>query len=329
MTPPPAGHIPVLLDDVLDVLAPEPGQVYADATAGLGGHALAVARRLGPTGTVVLNDADPSNLGRASGRLKDELGAACPAVIAIHANFADLPRQLAERNLAANMLLADLGFSSNQVDNAAKGMSFQHDAPLDMRLDPGLPTTAAELVATLPEAELARILFEFGEERQARRIARKLAESRAKEPISTTLQLAQIVRGVLARPGAGGDRIDPATRTFQALRIAVNDELGVLESLLASVRRAASARTDQAGRWLGPGARVAIISFHSLEDRPVKRAFTALCGQGLGEAIGSRLRRADEAELEANPRARSARLRAVRLAGDGGNDVGTGVRAAL
>jgi len=232
-------------------------------------------------------------------------------------NFADLPRRLAEAGTPADMLLADLGFSSNQMADASRGLSFMTDAPLDMRLDPTLPTSAAELVAGLPVAELTRILAEYGEERQAARIARKLADARAREPITTTFQLAEIVRAALARPGASGEGIDPATRTFQALRIAVNDELGVLESLLASVRRAAlqlAGTGDQVRRtWVNPGARVAIISFHSLEDRLVKRAFADMVREGLAEDAGPRLRRANDQEVDANRRARSARLRAVRL----------------
>lgn len=308
-------HIPVLLDHVLDALAPQPGQTYADATAGLGGHALEVARRLGPTGHVVLNDVDPANLAQAEANLREALGPDCPRLTTLLGNFADLPRRMIELGLGADAILADLGFSSNQMANAARGLSFQTDAPLDMRLDPTLPTTAADLVATLPVDELTRILADYGEERHAHRIARRLVEARTAGPIRTTFQLAELVRAAQPRHPGSGDGIDPATRTFQALRIAVNDELGVLESLLASIERAARALSGAPpGRtWLAPGARVALISFHSLEDRLVKRAFADLVRAQLAQDIGPRLRRADEDELRVNRRARSARLRAVHL----------------
>lgn len=316
MTPPDA-HIPVLLEQTLDALAPDEGQIYADATAGLGGHALAVAGRLGPNGRVILGDVDPGNLSRAEASIRSALGAACPDVRAWKTNFADLPRRLVEADLAADMVLADLGFSSNQMSDPARGLSFMVDAPLDMRLDPELPTTAADLVATLPVEDLTRVLGDYGEERHAGRIARKLAEARREGPILTTHQLAQIVRAALpsggGRAGGGGAGIDPATRTFQALRIAVNDELGVLESLLESIGRAARAVGGGGRSWLRAGARVAIISFHSLEDRLVKRAFADLVRQGLATDASRGLRRAEDEELDANRRARSARLRAVRL----------------
>lgn len=322
-----ADHIPVLLDQVLESLAPQAGQTCADATAGLGGHSLEIGRRLGSSGTLVLNDVDPGNLERAERLIRHELGEGCPGLVCVRGNFADLPRRLVELGIVADVVLADLGFSSNQMADASRGFSFMHDAPLDMRLDPTLPTTAAALLAGADVGELARILSEYGEERQAGRIARKLAEARARQPITTTAQLAQLVRGVLARPGAssgkGGEGIDPATRTFQALRIAVNDELGVLESLLDSIRHGAERAAGRAGRtgdgqgWLRAGARVGIISFHSLEDRLVKRAFASMASDELAASIGQRLQRAEESELQANRRSRSARLRAVRIAGGG------------
>ncbi len=313
-------HIPVLLDQVLDSLNPAPGETYVDATAGLGGHALEIARRLGPAGTIVLNDVDPANLAEAQRRIRAALPDAAPRLIPRHGNFADLPRRLLELGVTADLFLADLGFSSNQMADAIRGLSFQHDAPLDMRLDPTLPTTAADLVASLSVPELTRILSEYGEERQAPRIARKLAEARAQQPITSTTRLAEIVRRVVARPGASDGGIDPATRTFQALRIAVNDELGVLESLLDSIAREGRRMSERAtggGRtdtgWLRSDARVGIISFHSLEDRPVKRCFADLTAKGHAATIGARLQRPTEDELDANRRSRSARLRAIRI----------------
>jgi 16S rRNA (cytosine1402-N4)-methyltransferase len=302
------GHIPVLVDGVLSVLAPGAGETCLDCTAGLGGHAAAIAPPLGPRGTLVLNDADPANLVRARARV--EGAAAGPRVVAMQGNFAEAPRRIHEQGLTANLVLADLGFSSNQVEDAGRGFSFSRDGPLDMRLDPTLPVTAAELVASLPEAELVRIIRDYGEDRDAPRIARKLVEARRAGPISTTGQLAHLIRQAGSRR-PHRDSIDPATRTFQALRIAVNDELGSLESLLDWVRRGAG----QAGGWLSPGARIAMISFHSLEDRPIKRVFAGLVNQGLATALTKRPIEADESEVARNPRSRSARLRAIRIGG--------------
>lgn len=297
-------HIPVLLAEILDRLAPQPGETYADCTAGLGGHAAAVGAMLVPGGRVVLNEADAGNLEQAAARVAAEVPGV--EVRSICGNFAGLPRRLAAEGARADTVLADLGFASNQMDDPARGFAFSRDGPLDMRLDPSGPTTAADLVATLPEAELVRILRDFGEEKAARPIARKIVAARREGSIATTTQLAEMVRSVVPR----GGRIDPATRTFQALRIAVNDELGSLDALLAAVRR--GARTQGEG-WLAAGARVAIVSFHSLEDRMVKRAFGAVVGEGLAETVGHQPTTAGEGEISTNPRSRSAKLRAIRL----------------
>lgn len=312
----PSGHVPVLLDEVLAALDPRPGETYADCTAGLGGHAAAVAERLGPGGTVVLNDLDPQNLARAGERVRAVGG---PRVVEVRGNFADLPRAMGERGLRADGVLADLGFASTQVDDPGRGLSFKKDGPLDMRLGPDLPMTAAELVGTLPEGELADLIKRFGEERHARAVARKVVAARQESPIETTRQLAEIVRSAIPRARGPGPQIDGATRTFQALRIAVNDELGSLESWLGAVARAA-ARPSEDG-WLAPGARVAVIAFHSLEDRPVKRALAGLVERGLAEHVERGVIRAGEDEVAGNPRARSAKLRAVRLVG---GSAGTG-----
>ncbi len=297
-------HIPVLLEEILDRLDPKPGETYADCTAGLGGHAVAVGARLAPGGRIVLNDADAGNLEQAADRVATE--APGVEIQPIHGNFASLPRRLVAKGQQADMVLADLGFASNQMDDPERGFAFSRDGPLDMRLDPAGLTTAADLVATLPEDELVRILREYGEEKAARPIARKIIAARQEGPIATTAQLAAMVRRVV-RTGGG---IDPATRTFQALRIAVNDELGSLEGLLAAVQR--GARMHGEG-WLAAGARVAIVSFHSLEDRMVKRAFGALVRDGLAEPIGRQPTTAGEDEVSVNPRSRSAKLRAIRL----------------
>lgn len=302
-------HIPVLPDTILSLLSPSPGETYVDCTAGLGGHASLIGPHLAPRGRVVLGDLDRENLERAASAART--AARDIEVEAIHGNFAALPRRLEREGIRADLALADLGFASNQVDDPSRGLSFRRDGPLDMRLDSSGPMTAADLIATAPEAELARILREFGDEAAARPLARKLVAVRKERTISTTGQLAEIVRGIV-RFGGG---IDPATRTFQALRIAVNDELGSLEGLLGGVSRAA--RRGSAG-WLNAGARVGIVSFHSLEDRMVKRCFAKLISAGLAEPIGAQPTTASGGEIDANPRSRSAKLRVIRLVpGDG------------
>ncbi len=253
------GHVPVLRDEVLEWLDPGTGRVFLDCTAGLGGHAAAIGLRLGSGGsgsggTVVLNDMDGTNLARAEAAVRGALGAAAGAKGAAHAasashaetmvvvfrgNFAEAPRRMIEAGLSADLVLADLGFSSNQIGDPSRGFSFANDGPLDMRLDPTAPLTAADLVNSLPEGELAEIIAEFGEDPASGKIARKLVQERRREPITTTSRLADLVR---SSRGPHHDRsaIDPATKTFQALRIAVNDELGSLDAFLAAVVRGAS-----------------------------------------------------------------------------------------
>lgn len=318
-------HLPVLCDEVVSLLEPAPGETALDCTAGLGGHAAAIAIRLGSGGTIVLNDLDPANLSQARARVESLPDPA--RVVAFQGSFAEAPRRMAEQGLAADVVLADLGFASVQVDEAGRGFSFSRDGPLDMRYDPAAAVSAADLVNSASEQELADLLWEYGEERAARRIAQKIVAERRVEPITTTSRLASIVRAALGRPpratqGGRPDRIDPATRTFQALRIAVNDELGSLRSLLESVRRASSSLASGragGGVWLRPGARIGVISFHSLEDRIVKRAFADLVSRGGAAPVsGGRSARpvvASDVEIARNPRARSAKLRVVRLAG--------------
>ena len=300
----PPQHIPVLPSEILDALSPKPGETYVDCTAGLGGHAASIAPYLHPGGRVVLNDLDAGNLAHATSHTKS----AGPGVevTGFHGNFAALPGQLVRQHVRADMVLADLGFASNQMSDPARGFAFSSDGPLDMRLDPSRGMTARELLATLPEAELVRILREYGEEKAARPIARKIVAARAEGSISTTGQLAALVRSVVRSGGS----INPATRTFQAFRIAVNDELGSLEGLLAAVERAA--RSTGEG-WLAAGARVAIVSFHSLEDRLVKQSFARLEQRGLAEMVGEQPTVPSEAEVHDNPRSRSAKLRTIRV----------------
>lgn len=327
-------HLPVLLSEVVDLLAPRPGEVLVDCTAGLGGHAEAIGRLVGATGDVVLNDLDPSNLERASRRVRGLEGDQAPAssdlpaqpiraadtagsaphVRTIAGNFAELPRMLEAMGIGADMALADLGFSSNQVDTGSRGLSFSQEGPLDMRLDPSTSLTAADLVGSLSERELAQIIAEFGEDPAGGRIARKLVQARRSKPITTTLQLAELVRA--AAGYSTPSRTDPATRTFQALRIAVNDELGNLDALLAGVRDAAAKVRRGVGSWLRAGARVAVISFHSLEDRRVKASFKALADEGLAVLLTDGPVTAGEEELGRNPRSRSAKLRAIKIFGD-------------
>jgi 16S rRNA (cytosine1402-N4)-methyltransferase len=301
-----SAHVPVLPAETLTALAPQPGEVAVDLTVGAGGHAALLAAAVGPRGTLVGLDLDAASLEAARVRL-----AALPdppRVTLVRAGFAEAPHVLAGLGLRAGAVLADLGFSSAQMDDPQRGFSFGADGPLDMRYDRDGPVTAADLVARLSEREIADLVFRLGEDPFARRIARAVASARRAEPIRTTAQLARIVRqayGARAR----ASRMHPATRTFMALRIAVNGEIESLEALLEHV--AAGAREAPAGGWLAPGARVAIISFHSLEDRMVKHAFAACEREGLARRLTRRPVTAGPGEIAANPRARSAKLRAL------------------
>ena len=247
-------HIPVLPAEVPHWLDPQPGQIVVDCTVGAGGHARLLAERVGPSGRVIGLDQDPAMLELARPTL-----AGLPVTL-VHAGFEQIADVLADEGITAvDGVLADLGISSDQLDDPNRGLSFQHNAPLDMRMDPTRGETAADLLRRLPERELADLIYQFGEERFSRRIARRLVGAREREPIETTVQLAELVRRCVPRRRSP---IDPATRTFQALRIAVNDELGALDRLLA-----------QLPACVKPGGRAVIISFHSLEDRRVKQAF--------------------------------------------------------
>jgi len=304
----PHGHKPVLLAQVLELLQPGPGETVADLTVGRAGHSEELGRDLGPDGRLVVFDLDDGNINDARDRL-DALP--CP-VHAYAESFVHAPRRLVELGLPADVVLADLGFSSTQMDDPARGLSFMAEGPLDMRLDRRAPTTAADLLATLPEADLADLIFQYGEEPLSRKIARKLAQTQRHDPILTTTRLAELVveaYGARARQS----RMHPATRTFMALRIAVNGELDALNGLLEAVARAATGSGTDA--WLARGARVGIISFHSLEDRLVKRAFAELARRGAATVLTKKPVTADDSEIAANPRARSAKLRVVRIDG--------------
>ncbi|MBU6293387.1 MAG: 16S rRNA (cytosine(1402)-N(4))-methyltransferase RsmH [Planctomycetes bacterium] len=286
-----ARHVPVLAAEVLAGLEPLPGCLVLDMTLGGGGHAGMLAARLGPAGRVIGLDCDSEQLERARARL-DGL-----PVELVHARFDQAAEVLRERGLQADRVLADLGFCSEQLDDPGRGLAFRHEGLADMRLDRTRGEPAHRLLDRLDERELARILWEYGEEKQSRRIARKIVEARHERLPWTTTRLAGIVRSCLPPRGVAG-RIDPATRTFQALRIAVNDELGVLESMLR-----------QLPGMVRPGGIAAIISFHSLEDRLVKRAFA---DQMVWERVTRKPVEAGEVECAENPRARSARLRLAR-----------------
>lgn len=300
--------------EVIDALRPAPGRVIVDCTLGRGGHALEIARSLGPEGLLIALDADPRNLEYARARLRD---APCPVRL-FHANFAELDEVLRQAGRATvDGILADLGLSTNQFLDPAYGLSFATDDPLDMRIDPRTPRTAADLVNRLPERELADLIYQLSDERFSRRIARKIVEARAVSPILTTGRLADLVRSALPSPtraaagsgrrrggdGRGAERIDPATRTFMALRMAVNAETDNLQRLLAV-----------APRRLATGGRLAVLSFHSVEDRAVKLAFRSAEQTGLLRILSKKPLTPSEAEIAANPRARSAKLRAAEKA---------------
>ena len=294
------GHIPVLATECLDLLAPGPGQVVLDATLGRGGHAALFIPRI-PGGIFVGLDLDAGNLAYAQQRLEPIAAEHNVTLHLKHASFTDAARVLDELQLPAlpGVLLADLGFASNQMDDLSRGLSFADDGPLDMRLDTATGVTAADLVNQLPESDLADLFFGLGEERLSRRIARKIVEMRQKEPIKTTAALANIVRHAYG-PAIRRQRIHPATRTFMALRIAVNDELGALERLLETLPKT-----------VAPDGRAAIISFHSLEDRRVKHQFQALAKTDEWTVLTRKPVTATAGENAYNPRSRSAKLRVI------------------
>jgi 16S rRNA (cytosine1402-N4)-methyltransferase len=290
-------HVPVMPHEVLELLDPQPGQIVVDGTLGAAGHARLLLERIGPMGRLIGLDQDPMMLEIARRRLPSG------PVTLVHRNFDDLPAVLAELGLpAVDAILADLGFASDQLADPSRGLSFQNDGPLDMRLDPTRGQPARALVNRLPERELADIFWRYGEERHSRRVARWIVQDREKTPFETTGQLAGLVRRCV--PRSKGHAIDPATRVFQALRIAVNDELGALERFLKAVPDC-----------LRPGGRVALISFHSLEDRLVKQAFRK--SPDLFKELTRKPLQAGDEETRSNPRARSAKLRAAQRRGEG------------
>jgi len=287
-------HAPVLLKEAIDFLAVRRGGTYIDATVGLGGHSYEIAKRLGAPGHLIGLDKDPSALEIARKKLAPQ-SADWPEITLLHRSFAEIAN--GEQAATVDGILADIGVSSLQLDNAARGFSFQAEGPLDMRMDPHAERTAEQVVNHLDERQLADVIYEFGEERRSRRIARAICRSR---PIRSTAHLADVISAAARPMNQAERRIHPATKTFQALRIFVNRELEDLQALLKA-----------APRILKPGGRVVVISFHSLEDRIVKDAFREGTREGYFSVLTKKPVTATELESDRNPRARSAKLRAA------------------
>ncbi|HWY02712.1 MAG TPA: 16S rRNA (cytosine(1402)-N(4))-methyltransferase RsmH [Candidatus Acidoferrum sp.] len=287
-------HVPVLLKEAIDFLAVRRGGTYIDATVGLGGHSYEIAKRLGAPGHLIGLDKDPAALKMAREGLMR--GEDWPTITLLHRSFAEIAK--GQRPATIDGILADVGVSSLQLDDATRGFSFQADGPLDMRMDPQSERSAEQVVNHLDERQLADVIYEFGEERRSRRIARAICRSR---PIRSTAHLADVISAAARPMNSEKRRIHPATRTFQALRIFVNRELDDLRALL-----------EAAPRILKPGGRVVVISFHSLEDRIVKDAFREGAVQNkYFRVLTKKPVTATELENDRNPRARSAKLRAA------------------
>jgi len=309
----PAHHVPVLLKEAIDFLSVRRGGTYIDATVGLGGHSYEIAKRLGAAGHLTGLDKDPAALeiarkkltqgpstARTDSQSESERSARddksdWPEITLLHRSFAEITK--GQKAGSVDGILADIGVSSLQLDDAARGFSFQANGPLDMRMDPRGERTAEQVVNHLDERQLADVIYEFGEERRSRRIARAICRSR---PIRSTAQLADVISAAARPMNQAERRIHPATRTFQALRIFVNRELDDLKALL-----------EAAPRILKPGGRVVLISFHSLEDRIVKDAFREGAQEGYFSVLTKKPVTATEEESDRNPRARSAKLRAA------------------
>jgi 16S rRNA (cytosine1402-N4)-methyltransferase len=284
-------HFPVMLQECLEYLAPRPDGVYLDATAGLGGHTGAIARRLS-SGLVLACDRDAESLARA----KENTADCADRIRFHHASFSRLGVVLEAAGIPQlDGLLADLGVSKDQLTEGGRGFSLMSDGPLDMRMDRSQPGTAADIVNHESEKELANLIFQLGEERRSRQIARAIVRAR---PVTTTGQLAKLIERVSPRTG----KIHPATQTFMALRMAVNGEMEELDALLASIPR-----------LVKPGGRAVILTFMSLEDRRVKQAFQELARDGRARLLNRHVIRPSEAEIAGNPPSRSAKLRAIEI----------------
>jgi 16S rRNA (cytosine1402-N4)-methyltransferase len=304
-------HVPAMLDEVLYYLDPKDGGVYADGTLGGAGHASAIINKIGPSGTLVGIDQDINAIRNAREKFK---GLATDIRL-FHDNFSSLPRIMEETGIRGfDGILVDIGLSQHQLSESGRGFSFMKDEPLDMRMDTRNPVTAADLIADLSEKELADLFFTLGEERFSRQVARAVVRERGNRRIETSRELSDIVALAIPKKAAMSQKIHPATRVFQALRIRVNDELGNLKSFLGSVES-----------LLKPGGRLCVLSFHSLEDRLVKEKIRDLegrctcppdfplcvCGRKpVARPLSRKAVRPSEAEVERNPMARSTRLRA-------------------
>ena len=289
------GHVSVLLQEATDFLNIRRGGTYIDATVGLGGHSLEIARRLGPQGHLIGFDKDPRALEVARKRLAEMPSGEKPAITLLHSSYAELGQRIP--HASADGILADLGVSSLQFGNAARGFSFQAEGPLDMRMDPQGEQTADQVVNHMREEDLANVIYEFGEERRSRRIARAIVRAR---PITTTAHLAKVISAALRSMKKDSGRLHPATRTFQAIRIFVNRELDDLKALLQA-----------APQVLKTGGRLVVISFHSLEDRIVKDALREGAKKDVYRLLTKKPVEAGAEEIGRNPRSRSAKLRAA------------------
>lgn len=286
-------HVPVMLREILEALNPQPGQIIVDGTLGGGGHTRALAERVGKNGLVISLDRDPGAIERAEKSLKG-----LPIILA-ESNFSELQEVLDEIKVEkVDGMMLDLGLSSDQLADRERGFSFNSDGPLDLRFNPNEGKPAYHLVNTMKEENLADLIFEYGEERFSRRIARRIVEARREKPIKTACELAEIVRRCV--PRSPKETIDRATRTFQALRIAVNGEMQALEKILREIPYCVK-----------PGGKVAILSFHSLEDRRVKDAFRE---KSCYRIVNKKPILADTEEVARNPRSRSAKLRIAEIA---------------
>lgn len=299
-------HEPVLCDEVLATVAPRAGETVIDATLGHGGHSRLFAQHIGESGRLVGLDVDPGNIERARSKILTGL-APTPHIDLIRANFRELDTVLDSLGLPlVDVIFADLGVSTDQLLDPARGLTFTEDGPLDMRLDDRAQTTAADLINSLAEGEISDLIYYNAQERYSRRIAKRICEARRNGRIRTTQQLVRVVcSAVGSSPEARREKIHPATRTFLALRMAVNDEVGNLQSLL-----------ETASRRLKPGGRIGVISFHSGEDRIVKQDFLDRKRAALYEIETKKPVRPSEQEMQRNPRSRSAKLRVARRAAE-------------
>lgn len=302
-----SGHKPVLPGPVCELLAPGPGEIVADLTVGLGGHAALLADCIGAEGVLIGIDVDQRNLDATRRRLA---GAACRVVLR-RCNFDSFERVLDEEGIEqVDVLFADLGMSSTQLDDPMRGFSFRHDGPLDMRMDDRLERTAESIVNAYRENDLADVFYFNSQERFSRRIAKRICAVRREKRIKTTTELSHIVCGAMGvNPESRRSKIHPATRVFQALRIAVNQELSSLSTML-----------EKAPSRLKVGGRIGVVAFHSLEDGIVKRDFRSRKQEGVYELLNKRPIIADSDERERNPRSRSAKFRAAKRMG---NPIGT------